>query len=103
MHYAFLTCLLTLISCSGLASAAEDATPAKSDISNTTCPVSGKMVDPSVKTEVYQDKNPKRQLQDKSVSGATIGFCCDKCQAKYDADPAKYDADLRKQIDAKAR
>jgi hypothetical protein len=98
MHYTLLACLLTAVSYSGI-SAAEEATPAKSEISNTTCPVSGKVVDPSVKTEVYHSKNSKLQPQGKGVSGATIGFCCDKCQAKYDADPAKYDADLRKQID----
>jgi len=44
---------------------------------NTKCPVSGKDVDAAVTSDVK----------------VTVGFCCAKCQAKFEADPkAKQDA-----------
>jgi YHS domain-containing protein len=42
---------------------------------NTKCPLSGDEIDPAF-TAVFEAK--------------TVGFCCDKCQAKFKADPKKY-------------
>jgi YHS domain-containing protein len=42
---------------------------------NTKCPLSGEDIDPAF-TAVFEAK--------------TVGFCCDKCQAKFKADPKKY-------------
>jgi YHS domain-containing protein len=46
---------------------------------NANCPVSGEPVD-STKTSVYE--------------GKTVAFCCDKCKAKFDADPKPFLAKL---------
>ncbi len=48
--------------------------PVFADAANTKCPTSGKDVDKAV-TSTYSKK---------------VGFCCDKCKAKFDADPAKF-------------
>ena len=58
--------------------AAADAKPAPvvdAKPVNTKCPLSGDDVDPTF-TAVFEAK--------------TVGFCCDKCQAKFKADPKKY-------------
>ena len=44
-----------------------------------TCPVSGEPVD----TKVFTEKDDNK-----------VYFCCEKCQEKYDADPAKYKSKL---------
>ena len=85
---------LSLMSLLALGAYATAADPA---CINKTCPVSGKPVDISVKTKPY---NPKTDGVGKaSPGGATdmIGFCCPKCEATYDKDPAKYHEDLEKQ------
>lgn len=42
---------------------------------NTTCPVSGEPIDPSVTA---------------TIDGRVIAFCCEECRAKYQAEPARY-------------
>ena len=42
---------------------------------NDSCPVSGKPVKASITSK---------------HDGKTVAFCCDKCKAKFDADPSKY-------------
>jgi YHS domain-containing protein len=49
-------------------------TPSFADPANAKCPTSGKDVD-KAQTSTYTKK---------------VGFCCDKCKAKFDADPAKF-------------
>lgn len=63
---------------------------------NTTCPVSGKPVDPSVKTTPY---NPKTDQTGKASPGPAfaVGFCCPKCEASYVKEPEKYQDGLEKQ------
>ena len=57
---------------SGAEADSPDTTPVPG---NATCPVSDKPVDPAF-TVVHE--------------GRTIGFCCAKCPASFQADPAKY-------------
>lgn len=82
--------LITLIALGAYAAAADHAAM------NTTCPVSGKPVDPAVKTTPY---NPKTDQAAKASPGTAyaVGFCCPKCEATYVKDPEKYRADLEKQ------
>lgn len=64
---------------------------------NTTCPVSGKAVDPSVKTTPF---NPKTDQTGKASPGGgayVVGFCCPKCEPTYAKDPEKYREGLEKQ------
>jgi hypothetical protein len=66
-------------------------------VMNTTCPISGKPVDPTVKTTPF---NPKTDTAAKATPGGpayAVGFCCPKCEATYVKDPAKYHDDLEKQ------
>lgn len=55
--------------------AASEVKPTDAKAINTKCPVSGKDVDPA-HTVAYEGKN--------------IGLCCEKCQAKFTADPKKF-------------
>jgi YHS domain-containing protein len=59
------------------AAAADDKKPAVVDAKpvNTKCPLSGEEIEAGF-TAVFD--------------GKTVGFCCDKCQAKFNADPKKY-------------
>lgn len=47
---------------------------------NTTCPVGARPVRTDI-TSAYQ--------------GKTVAFCCSKCKAKFDAEPAKFAAKLK--------
>jgi YHS domain-containing protein len=58
---------------------AKDA-PAKKPV-NKTCPVGGEEVDPSAGTFEYK--------------GKTYGVCCEKCIAKFKANPEKYEKNLK--------
>ena len=49
---------------------------------NTTCPVTGKAVKADSPTTLYRDR--------------TVALCCNKCKSKFEADPAKYAAKLRR-------
>lgn len=63
---------------------------------NTTCPVSGKPVDATVKTMPY---NAKTDQTGKASPGPSyvVAFCCPKCEATYVKDPEKYREGLEKQ------
>jgi YHS domain-containing protein len=50
-----------------------------------TCPVSGKEI-------------PKDGGVDKVIGNRLVRFCCENCPAKYEADPAKYEAKLNSDI-----
>ena len=65
----YLLTLSLMALCSGAAFAAAD------DPINKTCPLTGKDINPT-KTVEYE-----KQL---------IGFCCDDCKGKFEADPKKY-------------
>jgi hypothetical protein len=62
---------------------------------NMTCPISGKPVDSSIAMVPFAAKN--------APAGSLVGFCCPKCQATYDKDPAKCEAGLSKQLNDKAQ
>lgn len=47
---------------------------------NEVCPISGERVSPKSKTVEYQ--------------GKVYGFCCNSCEPKFKADPAKYSANV---------
>ncbi len=47
---------------------------------NAVCPISGESVNPKSKTVEYE--------------GKSYGFCCNSCEPKFKADPAKYSAKL---------
>ncbi len=49
-------------------------------IFNEVCPISGEPVNPKAKTVEHD--------------GKTYGFCCNSCEPKFKADPAKYSAKL---------
>ena len=89
--------LLTMLS---LLSLGVYAGAADHHVINTTCPVSGKPVDKSVKMTPY---NPKTDQAAKAspggtvVAGEVVAFCCPKCGPAYSKDPAKYREDLEKQ------
>jgi len=51
------------------------AAPAAASAVNTKCPVSDHDVEAGFTAE---------------VDGRTVGFCCDKCMAKFNKDPKKY-------------
>ncbi len=51
---------------------------------NTKCPVSGEAVDPA-QTFVFE--------------GRTVAFCCDKCKAKFEAEPGKFTPNLPPKTD----
>jgi hypothetical protein len=74
--------LITLIALGAYAAAADHAAI------NTTCPVSGKPVDPAVKTTPY---NPKTDQAAKANPGTAyaVGFCCPKCEATYVKPPMR--------------
>jgi YHS domain-containing protein len=55
------------------------------DAANAKCPVSGKDVDKTVT----------------STASATVGFCCSKCQGKFDADTKAKDEALKKYAGSK--
>lgn len=57
-----------------LIAAALVTVPALADPANANCPTSGKPVDKAM-TSTYAKK---------------ISFCCEKCKAKFDAEPAKF-------------
>ena len=83
--------LLSLLTLGAYATAGDPA------CMNKTCPVSGKPVDSTVKMVPF---NPKTDNKGKANPGGTqdlVGFCCPKCEATYDKDPAKYSDDLEKQ------
>jgi hypothetical protein len=85
--------LLTLFSLIVFAAQAAAADPV---VMNTTCPVSGKAVDPSVKTRPYNHKTD--QAAKASPGGAyLVAFCCAKCEPTYAKDPEKYREGLEKQ------
>jgi YHS domain-containing protein len=48
---------------------------------NKSCPVSGKDIDAS---------------QTSKHKGQEVAFCCGKCKAKFDADPAKFESKIKK-------
>jgi YHS domain-containing protein len=52
-----------------------DAKPVSASPVNTKCPVSGKDVESGF-TATFETK--------------TVGFCCDKCQAKFEKEPKAY-------------
>lgn len=58
---------------------------AQADPANKTCPVSGKAIDATKTTEV----------------SVTVGFCCEKCQAKFEGDAAAKDAAVKKYAGSK--
>ncbi len=57
------------------------ARPVAAAPSNTTCPVMGRPIDPSVPTSVYR--------------GQVIGFCCAGCKPTFDANPEAYAGNIR--------
>ena len=73
----FIALLITGLLFSAAAQAAEPA--------NKKCPVSGKDVDASKHSEV----------------SVTVGFCCEKCQAKFEGDAAMKEAAVRKHAGSK--
>lgn len=62
--------LLSALALSFIAAGVATAEPV-----NATCIMSGKPVDKSV-TSKY--------------NGKEVGFCCEKCKARFDSDPAKF-------------
>lgn len=47
---------------------------------NEVCPISGEPINPNSKTVEYE--------------GKSYGFCCNSCEPKFKADPAKYAAKI---------
>jgi YHS domain-containing protein len=77
MKLFFILSMLTLVSlsaCQKNAPKQETAKPAFNEV----CPISGEPVNPKSKTVEYEGKN--------------FGFCCNSCEPKFKADPAKYSA-----------
>ena len=66
--------LVTLSACQK----SEPPKPAAKPAFNEVCPVSGEPVNPNSKTVELDDK--------------AYGFCCNSCEPKFNADPAKYSA-----------
>jgi YHS domain-containing protein len=56
----------------------EPPKPAAKPAFNEVCPVSGEPVNPKSKTVEHE--------------GKVYGFCCNSCEPKFKADPAKYSA-----------
>lgn len=85
--------LITLLALGLQASAGDQAC-------NKMCPVSGKPVDPTVKMVPFSSS--KTDTAAKAAPAGTtdqmVGFCCPKCEATYDKDPAKYEAGIHKQM-----
>ncbi|MCS6988912.1 MAG: YHS domain-containing protein [Chloroherpetonaceae bacterium] len=54
--------------------------PVAKTVFNEVCPISGEPVSPKSKTVEHE--------------GKVYGFCCDSCEPKFKADPAKYSANL---------
>ncbi len=69
-----------LVSLLSLGNPSSDSVKTQSAIFNEVCPVMGEKVNPKAKTVVYEDK--------------TYGFCCNGCDKKFKADPAKYSANV---------
>jgi hypothetical protein len=85
---------LGLLLMAGSYAQAADATAPATCI-NKTCPISGKPVDDSIRMVPFPGKT--------APVGSMVGFCCPKCEATYDKDPAKCEADLTKQMDDKSK
>jgi hypothetical protein len=88
---------LAIVTAWGSYSAAAD-TPSAPKCMNATCPVSGKVVDPSIPMTQF---NSKMAPGGKATNGQMVGFCCPKCQVTYDADQKKYEDGLTKQMNTK--
>ena len=69
--------------------------PLSSTCINTTCPISGKPVDSAIAMVPFK--------ANAAPAGSMVGFCCPKCEATYDKDPAKCEAGLTKQMNDKAQ
>jgi YHS domain-containing protein len=79
MRTIFSIVLLAGLLSVGSLSAAPATQPAAVPI-NKICPITGEPIDPSITLE-YQ--------------GQTIGFCCRRCTAQFEEDPAKYMQNLK--------
>ncbi|MCW0219717.1 MAG: YHS domain-containing protein, partial [Prosthecobacter sp.] len=53
---------------------------ASAEAVNKSCPISGKPVTDGISSTHH---------------GKEVGFCCEKCKAKFDADPAKFEKKVK--------
>jgi YHS domain-containing protein len=67
--------LLTLLAFTFMAATTASAAPV-----NTTCPVGAR---------------PSRTDITSTYQGKEVAFCCNKCKAKFDADPKKYAGNIK--------
>ncbi len=76
LFFLSLVIIVSLSACQKSAPKQETATP----MFNEACPISGEPVNAKSKTVEHE--------------GKTYGFCCNSCEPKFKADPAKYSANL---------
>jgi len=67
----------------GAGGGAKAAQSAEKGVINTACPVLGEPV--AADTKYTAD-----------YKGKTVGFCCESCKSKFEAEPEKYSANLNK-------
>ena len=84
-HVLVLLVMVGMLGVGGLA-AAETAKPKPGKPVNSKCPVGGREINPD-KVVVYK--------------GETVGLCCAKCLAKFEAEPEKYAKNIERDLKKK--